>query len=690
MTNKLFDEQQFRKYIPSEMLKEKRWVRYFLSPKPDGKSFAKIPIGADHSKPDTWNDFNTCAAFIKPGQGLGYCFFGGEIQALDLDHVRNPKTGQLCNEAMLLLSRLGSWAEYSVSGQGIHVFFKGTVRGRELHTQCLQFWNSKNSPRFFALTCDMVGEAFTTLKDIGDGFNFVFSQAAHFSAKIKEELRTIDPEQWAALPAEREVVETDTREKPKTKSRKLHKDFNLEDFLNFYKMPVANIANNDLGRCYRLTTCPIKGEPHVGQNATTTNFILSKDGGLGFHCQSTGCVDWSVAEVIKHLEIDNGPYPKPIYEVKTKPAPLRSSRLQCVKDIVEVPETWLWSGYLPTNQLIHFAGKSSEGKSPVTLDLCRPVTTGGVWPDGTPNTAGPKSVIILAGEDNWETVIKPRLRLAGADMSKIFRFISTLDKGDGQLVDVSTNLEHDIADLRSQIEVLGDCGLVVIDPITNYLGSKKMNQEEQMRELLMPLSEQVAQAMGVCVITVGHLNKRGNDAAVLERLMGASAFGGVARQVFIFGSDPDETGKKYHHIMGEERNKSVPTLKYRTEKVSVDWAGFANEKVLQVVWGGVSTATNEESVNPDKEQTKADIELVWPALKKILPLGTRLEGTQCKDLVAGGAFKDRPDNFWHRARKKASIVSEQDGRKWVWFSEAAPTLVQQFDGSVKEHYVSEK
>src|SRR4029077_6597641 len=137
-------------------------------------------------------------------QGLRYCFLGGEIQALDVDHCRNPKTGQICNEAMLLLSRLPSWAEYSVSGQGIHVLFKGNVRGKELRTQCLQFWNSKNSPRFFALTCEMVGEAFTKLKDIGDEFNIVFSTARHISAKIREELKTVDSEQWVTLPVERE------------------------------------------------------------------------------------------------------------------------------------------------------------------------------------------------------------------------------------------------------------------------------------------------------------------------------------------------------------------------------------------------------------------------------------------------------------------------------------------------------
>ena len=63
------------------------------------------------------------------------------------------------------------------------------------------------------------------------------------------------------MPVERERVEEQTKGKAKSKTRKLHKDFDLEDFLKFYSLPVDNVANNELGKCYRLTTCPIKGEP---------------------------------------------------------------------------------------------------------------------------------------------------------------------------------------------------------------------------------------------------------------------------------------------------------------------------------------------------------------------------------------------------------------------------------------------
>ena len=270
---KLFDEKKFRQHLPSEMLVAKRWMRFFLEPKPDGGT-AKIPLG-DHGKPETWDTFDNCVAALENDQqGLGYAFFGDEIYGLDIDHCRNPKTGQLCNEAMVLMSRMQSWAEYSVSGQGIHVLFKGTVRGKQLSETCLQFWNSKNSPRFFALTCDMVGDVFTKLKDIGEDFNYVFATSRHISAKIREELKAVDHEQWAALPAEREVVEPATREKAKSKTRKVAAGFAIRDFLSFYGLVIDNETDNDLGHCIRLTTCPLKGEAHAGHNSTTCTFIF--------------------------------------------------------------------------------------------------------------------------------------------------------------------------------------------------------------------------------------------------------------------------------------------------------------------------------------------------------------------------------------------------------------------------------
>jgi hypothetical protein len=647
-----------RAVLPREMLSEKRFVRYFLQPKADGGS-AKIPLG-NHSDPATWLTFEECASQLEHEQGIGYNFLGGEIHGLDIDHCRNPITGVVCPEAQKLLERFPSWAEYSVSGQGIHLLFKGEVRGKQLTETCLQYWNPANSPRFFALTGNMVGDAFTKLKDIGTEFNFIFSQAKWFSAKIREELRDVDPKQWAVLPAERVLVEQ-PREKTKTKTRKLHKDFNIEDFLKFYGFVVANVTNNEIGKCYRITTCPIKGETHVGQNATSTNFILSKDGGLAFHCHSTGCVEYSVSQVIEHLTKEHGKYPKPIYQSSGNEPVVYTGKLIALSDFTETPATFLWPGFLRDNQLHHFGGRSGQGKSPVTRDLIARVTKGADWPDGAKNIHGPRSVILLAGEDAIETTVLPELRRYGADMSKVFQFIMTTDNGDERLV----ALDSDLRMLKTEAEQLTDLALVVIDPITNYLGSKNMNKEQEVRDVLMPIA-QWSEASNLCTITVGHFNKRGSDAQYLELCMGAAGFVGVARQVFLFGNDPDDADK-YTHIITEGRNKQA-TLKFKTTKVKDE---LQPNGVLQVEWLGTVERDPDEVVNPQKQREKDNNKDAQDFFRRLLEQGNAYSLSEIEGFMKNEGIECASPK---RHLNKIGAKTKQVGKIKKWYLDAFDQL----------------
>ena len=660
------------------MLQEPRWVRYFLQPKPEGGT-AKIPLGS-HSDPGTWRSFDECVKAIENDQqGLGYNFLGGDIHGLDVDHCRNPKTGQLCNEAMLLLSRLGSWSEFSVSGAGIHVLFKGNVRGKQLTETCLQYWNPKNAPRFFAITCDMVGEAFTGLKDIGDDFNYIFATARHISAKIREELKGIDEEQWKHLPAEREHIEPAAREKSKTKTRKVHKDFDLKDFLAFYNIGIDNETENELGHCIRVTSCPIKGEPHVGQNSTTTNFIFpTKDAGFAFHCQSTGCVEYGIGDVVKKLAEEREVYPRPIWEKKERAAPEEQSLIytfDSLDDITEEALQWLWPGYLPDNKLVHFVGASSEGKSPVTRDLIPRVTRGLKWPCGAENILGPRSVLLLAGEDDLADTVKPALRVGGADMKKVRLMRVTAKKGDKEN-DLAVALNRDTQGMMESLQQIPDLSLIVIDPITNYLGGIGMNKEDELRQhISMPLRE-LAGHFKVCVITVGHLNKRDKDTPVLQRAMGAAAFTGVPRKVFVFGPDPTLV-EKYAHVMKEVRDNQV-AIQYKTVGMP-DPAEIQKSAIIQVEWGKPVEVDAEDLIGGPTNSEKTAAKEAGAFVRGFVSDGAK-SSKAIEDALNEQGIKC---TSWQRAAKKVGCDKRKmKGSKtsgWEWFLVSAQTQ-EMFDG----------
>jgi putative DNA primase/helicase len=682
--SELFDEELFRKHLPSEMLNAKRWMRFFLKEKPDGSGTAKIPLG-DHGKESTWSTFEECVSALEPGkeQGLGFAFYQGEIEAFDVDHCCNPNTGQICNEVMLLMGRLKPcWAEFSVSGRGIHLLgydSKGLRHTKPLTETCLQAWPSQRSARFFALTCRMVGTApdFNKLGDWNGQTNYVYSDAKRISAKIREELKAVDPEQWAALPKEREPVESVTREKSKTKTRKVAAGFDIKDFLQFYNIPIDNECDNELGHCIRIASCPIKGEPHVSHNSTTCNFIYpTKDGGLAFHCQSTGCVEYGVGEAIRKLaDGERGSYPKPIYEKKADSNQQESGlvySLLSLNDVAETSLSWLWINFLPDNQLVHFQGASSEGKSPVTLSLIACVTTGKDWPDGTLNTLGPRSVILMAGEDDLSDTVIPRLRMAGADISKVHIFKVTAKQEDKETA-LGAAIDRDYRGLVDAVRSLNDLALIVIDPITNYLGKQGMNNEVEIRgNISMPLKA-LAQERRVCIITVGHLNKRDKDATVLQRSMGAAAFTGVPRKVFVFGNDPEDDNK-HAHVMSEVRDKQV-AIQYKTVAVP-DPEGIQQSPIIKVEWGKVVEVDAEEVVNAPKQREKNNNTEAKAFLKAFLKSGARTSKAIEDALKEAGI--DCP--AWQRVAKRIPAKCSKAKGKNTGYEWCLPTSEQaEFD-----------
>jgi hypothetical protein len=369
---------------------------------------------------------------------------------------------------------------------------------------------------------------------------------------------------------------------------------------------------------------------------------------------------WEWNEEKKRLQFKKEVFEKVVNDVPKH----EEERVGCVErasDIRKEHREWLWPGYLGRNKVAHFGGASTEGKSPVTLDIAARVSAGLDWPDGTPNTLGPKAVILLAAEDDWSDTIIPRLEVAGANRDNIYKF-----KVKQRDVEITPSLDSDCQRLEKQIADLGNVVLVVIDPITNYLGSKSMNMEDEIRGgILMPLS-QVAKNNNCAVITVGHLNKRGSEATVLQRLMGCAAFSGVARDVFIFGQDPEDEDK-YAHIMSEIRNKSAPKLKYRTEAVKTEWDGKTSE-VIRVKWCGVSYADVDDVVNAPKQQDKSITGRAVALITGMLRSGAKRKAEIDQALKDNGFNPEQLKFDTIRKRCKAETRALPGrGAGWEWF-----------------------
>ena len=110
--------------IPNELKERRQWVCWRLVHR-EGKT-TKLPFQpngtpASTTDPQTWNSFEECCA-AKGFDGIGFVFSADDPYCgIDLDHVRDSKTGQVEAWAFNFLLLARSYTELSQSGSGFHV-----------------------------------------------------------------------------------------------------------------------------------------------------------------------------------------------------------------------------------------------------------------------------------------------------------------------------------------------------------------------------------------------------------------------------------------------------------------------------------------------------------------------------------------------------------------------------------------
>jgi hypothetical protein len=178
-------------------------------------------------------------------------------------------------------------------------------------------------------------------------------------------------------------------------------------------------------------------------------------------------------------------------------------------------------------------GFGGDGKSTLLASLVATFSRGGTLPDLT--TAPQLNTLMLAAEDDPGRVIRPRLDLHRADVSRVHLLKGTVTETGGR---GWFNLKRDVAVMREVIDA-HDIRLVVMDPLSSYMPSADRNNEGDVRDALMPLMELMEEA-GVAIIGVMHVGKADGGRRPMQRLMGSTAFSAIARTVWMVHDLPKE------------------------------------------------------------------------------------------------------------------------------------------------------
>jgi len=214
----------------------------------------------------------------------------------------------------------------------------------------------------------------------------------------------------------------------------------------------------------------------------------------------------------------------------------RTASLRSLDGVEPERVHWLWPGRIPLGKLSIIAGLPGLGKSVLTLDLAARMSTGADWPDGAKGMRRPAGVVLVSAEDDVADTIVPRLKAAGADLSRISALDGYRVKGD----DVVRPVGFENTNIFAQaIARTPNCRLIIIDPVGSFVGGKADSyKDSDVRGLLAPLAKMAAD-MGVAVLLVAHLNKTSGGAAI-HRVAGAGAWSAATRSAWLVSQSPDD------------------------------------------------------------------------------------------------------------------------------------------------------
>jgi len=223
---------------------------------------------------------------------------------------------------------------------------------------------------------------------------------------------------------------------------------------------------------------------------------------------------------------------------------------------------WLWPGRVALDALCVIAGDPGLGKSVLTLDIAAHASRGAPWPDES-GFAPVTSVLLMSAEDDFVNTIRPRLVAAGADLTRVIALkgiVEGRDKSLARMLDISQDLEA----LQESIEAVPPPRLLVIDPISAYLGAVSENANAEVRSLLRPLAEMAA-STETAIVLVSHLRKAKGSS--LHRIIGSIAFAAVARSAVVVQRVKDVGGQE-RRLVPVKCNLEVTrtALRFRVEK----------------------------------------------------------------------------------------------------------------------------
>lgn len=308
---------------------------------------------------------------------------------------------------------------------------------------------------------------------------------------------------------------------------------------------------------------------------------------------------------------------------------------------------WWEECWIALGALTLLAGREGLGKSTIACHWAARETQAGRY------------VLYLHSEDSREHTVVPRLKAAGADLSKvIFIDVETEHTTEGNII-----LPYDNDELDALITEYG-ISFIVLDAATSAMSANLSGKDDRdVRRFLEPLS-QLAAKHNIVILGLVHFGKRdGADSGKL--ILGSIAWSQVARSVLSVALDPDSGNLVVTNTKG---NLAPKTRSVEARIVSHGIRiGQEQAEIGVIEWLGETTADARDYLSGEDGQSNRDVD-DW--LKAFLDDGPQKATEIFQSADANGYSKDQVK----RAKKRIGAVADRPQNPGPWFWQM-PTII---------------
>jgi putative DNA primase/helicase len=287
--------------------------------------------------------------------------------------------------------------------------------------------------------------------------------------------------------------------------------------------------------------------------------------------------------------------------------------------------------------------------------------------------ASPGSVVLLSAEDDIADTIRPRLDAAGANVKKVTA-LQGLRFRESQK-ERCFSLESDLPLLEQAIQSSPDCRLIVIDPVSSYMGGVDSHKNSDVRGLIHPLSV-LASRYSVAVVLVTHFSK-GQNRTAMHAPTGSIAYIAAARAAWAVVADKNDPARRLFLSIKNNLAKDCGGLAFRIVDRDVN-----GQTVGAVEWDADPvTVTADDALSDEGARGPSQCEQASDWLRELLAAGPMfqadVEEAANAELYSKATLK--------LAKVKAGVLSKKQGfgaeGRWLWFLPGCDIMAKSMEPS---------